>query len=127
MSLSLSVYQYLVIFGGFNEFDDTEKCFSDLHYIDITAPSGKNDNYLLIAMLCSCSYTTMSRNTRITLSNSGSFSWRSATPPGSSKPAERYGHSAVIYNKALYIMIGQNSDHDFNDVWRVEMKGMYVC
>ena len=37
-SLSL---QYLLVFGGFNELGGKEKCFSDLHYVDITAPSGK--------------------------------------------------------------------------------------
>ena len=28
------------MYGGFNELDGKEKCFSDVHYVDITAPSG---------------------------------------------------------------------------------------
>ena len=41
LSLSLPFFlQYLIIFGGFNELDGKEKCFSDLHYVDIATPSG---------------------------------------------------------------------------------------
>ena len=35
--------QYLVMYGGFNELDGKEKCFSDVHYVDITAPSGNGN------------------------------------------------------------------------------------
>lgn len=54
----------------------------------------------------------------------GTFLWRSATPTGSGRPAARYGHSAVIYKKSLYVLLGQDTESDYNDVWTVNMKGM---
>ena len=42
LSLTPPSLQYLVVFGGFSEMDGQDKCFSDLHYVDITAPSGNN-------------------------------------------------------------------------------------
>ena len=56
----------------------------------------------------------------------GTFLWRSAMPTGGAKPAARYGHSAVIYKKSLYVLLGQDTESDYNDVWTVNMKGMYV-
>jgi hypothetical protein len=110
--LSPSPLQYLVVFGGFSELDGEDKCFSDLHFVDITAPSGNN--------------TMLNMHTQFYCSSSGPLSWRSATPPGSRKPNDRYAHSAVVYKSSLYVLLGQNSDHDFNDAWRVTMKGIVI-
>lgn len=52
----------------------------------------------------------------------GSFSWKVATPTGSSKPAARYGHCSVVYNSTLYVLVGQDTDVDYNDVWNIAMK-----
>ena len=56
----------------------------------------------------------------------GSYSWKQATPPGSGAPAPRYGHSAVIYKKQLYVLVGQDSVTDYNDVWALPLKGTYL-
>ena len=59
----------------------------------------------------------------IVLLNLGLFSWRQATPTGGSKPAARYGHSGVVYKKRLYVLAGQDSLTDYNDVWAIPMTG----
>ena len=59
----------------------------------------------------------------IVLLNIGLFSWRQATPTGGSKPAARYGHSGVVYKKRLYVLAGQDSLTDYNDVWAIPMTG----
>lgn len=55
--------------------------------------------------------------------DSGSLQWKLATPTGSKTPPARYGHSAVVYNKTLYILIGQDAETDYNDAWAIAMNG----
>ena len=82
---------------------------------------------LVVVGLCVVHLSTLVITSTLHL---GVFLWRSAKPTGSAKPAARYGHSALIYKKSLYVLLGQDSESDYSDIWTVNIKGtlpLYHC